>query len=73
MLRTEQAGKLQHHPGGRAAVVGADKVGEALGVVVRAEENDAGFFAGDLHQNVFHGDASGGVSEPKESVSTAQP
>ena len=60
VLRTKQAGEFEHYAGGGAGIIGADKIFEALGVVMRAEENHAGFIARNFDENVFHGDAAGG-------------
>src|SRR6202040_1100699 len=59
-LRTEVAGEFEHDTGGGAGIVSANEIFEAFGVVMRAEENYAGLFPWDFHQNIFHGDASGG-------------
>src|SRR5271169_2249765 len=48
VLGTKQAGKFEHYAGRRAGIVGADKIFEALGVVMRAEENYTGLVAGNL-------------------------
>ena len=62
VVRAKKASELQHYGGGRATVVGADKVFQLFCVVVRAEQNDFRFFAGNFHQNIFHlGPAGGGV------------
>ena len=46
--------QFQHHAGRGAAVIGSHKVGEALGIVVRKEEDDVLRRSGDFRHDVLH-------------------
>src|ERR1700694_2214098 len=60
VLGTEQTSQLQHYSGGRATIIGADKIVFQQRVIMRAEKNYAGLFAGNFYQKVFHREAGDG-------------
>src|SRR6266705_2905743 len=60
MLRAQEARELQHQGSGGTSVIRAHKIGLQQSVVVRAEKNHAGLFAGNLDKKVFHREAADG-------------
>ncbi len=52
--RAEQASQFDHHSRRRTAVIGADKIRQALGVVVGEKEQSVGRRSGDFDHDVSH-------------------